>query len=126
MVSVVDRPTGLSLELAGVSIKQVVVSDERVSPATVELNREVEKVPEEEEKKHEEDMTGLVPDESLLSEADSKLSGVSFVLAVGLSEAVISVRAEIKSAPPWAAGLSLELAGVSIKQVVVSDERASP
>ena len=68
----------------------------------MEFNREVEKVPEV-EKKHEEEMRGSVADESLLSEADSKLSGVSFVLAVGLSEAVITVRAEIKSASPWTA-----------------------
>ena len=64
----------------------------------------------EEEEEHEEEITGMVADESALSEAGPELPGFSFEFAVvavltlderELSEVVINVRAEIKSVSPW-------------------------
>ena len=79
--------------------------------ARSDSNREVSKVPEVSDEEHAEEITGLVEDESSLSEAVPGLPGVSFEFAVvavltsderGLSGAVITVRAEIKSVSPYA------------------------
>ncbi len=68
-------------------------------------------MPEVSEEEHADEITGLVEDESSLSEAGPGLPGVSFEFAVsevltsderGLSGAVITARAEIKSVSPYA------------------------
>ena len=64
------------------------------------------KGPDEEEEEHEDKRAGLVADESSLSQADPELFEFAVVAVLtsdkrGLSDPVITVRAEIESSSPW-------------------------
>ena len=90
---------------------KIAVWTPEAAKARSEFIRELETWLEAEKEVHEEEITGMVADESALSEAGPELPGVSFEFAViavltsdgrGLSEEVITGRAEIKSVSPWA------------------------
>jgi hypothetical protein len=90
---------------------KIAVGTPEAEKARSELNGELETGLEEEKDEHEEEITGMVADESAVSEAGPELPGVSFEFAIiaaltsderRLSEEVITARAEIESVSPWA------------------------